>query len=61
MIHDLETKLPFQFFKQEWDPGGIGRKSNDYIQLTRVESILPMLFGLFFLGVFAYGVYGTCQ
>ena len=61
VLHDLEKKLPFRFFKQEWDPGNVGGRSNDYIQLTRVESLLPMLFGLFFLGVFAYGLIGTCQ
>ena len=60
VLHQLEDMLPFQFFKSEWDPERRGEKSNDYLQLTRVESYLPMLFGVFFLGVFAYGLYTTC-
>ncbi len=61
VMRDLEEKLPFQFFKREWDTKGVGGKSNDYVQLTKVESHLPTLFGLFFLGIFSFGLYSACQ
>ena len=44
VLHDLEEELPYQFFQREWDPKEEGGKSNDYLQLTRTESILPLIF-----------------
>ena len=60
VLHDLETKLPYAFFTYEWDPEGHGidvpvRKTIDYRALTSVESWLPGIFILLFLGVAIYG------
>ena len=60
VLGDLETMLPFEFFNSEWDPEQAGRKSNQYLELTKVENFLPMMFGAFFVAMLAYAVYSTC-
>ena len=55
VLHDLEDKLPFQFFKNEWDPGNTGAKSNRYRQLTKVETLMPIAFVVFFILAALYG------
>lgn len=55
-LHDLETRLPYQFFTTEWDPESVGAKSNRYWRLSVVETIMPMVFGLLYLGVIIYSV-----
>ncbi len=62
VLHDLETKLPYAFFTYEWDPEGHGidvpvRQTIDYRALTSVESWLPGIFILLFLGVAIYGFF----
>ena len=54
VLHDLETRLPYQFFTMEWDPAAVGNKSNRYWKLSVVETIMPMMFGALFLGIVAY-------
>lgn len=62
VLHDLEDKLPFAFFKNEWDPQGTGGKSNTYWKLTSIEKFLPVIFGILFGSILIYGVYElACQ
>ena len=56
VLHDLETRLPYQFFTMEWDPASAGAKSNRYWRLSVVETIMPMMFGALYLGVIIYSV-----
>lgn len=50
VLHDMETRLPYQFFTMEWDPESVGAKSSRYWKLSVVETIMPMMFGALFLG-----------
>ena len=54
VLHDLETRLPYQFFMMEWDPGSVGAKSNKYTRLSVVETIIPIMYGVLFLGLIIY-------
>ena len=56
VLHELEGQLAFQFFKDEWDPKGKGKKSNLYQQLTNVEIVLPLIFGGLFVLLVGYAV-----
>ena len=49
-MHKLEETLPFQFFAEEW------KHQDKYPRLTIVERILPIAFGLLFLGFLVYGL-----
>ena len=56
VLHKLEEQLPFQFFKDEWDPDNTGSKSNAYWKLTDVEKLMPLVFLLLFVGIAVYGI-----
>lgn len=56
VLHDMETRLPYQFFTMEWDPESVGAKSSRYWKLSVVETIMPMMFGALFLGMTIYSV-----
>ena len=56
VLHDLEERLPYQFFKSEWDPEAKGEKSNKYWRLTQVEAVLPLIFGALFLALVVYAL-----
>ena len=57
VLHDLEKKLPYQFFTLEWGPQSKGRKSNRYWKLTHVEVALPAIFFGMFLALIAYSTF----
>lgn len=57
VLHDLETKLAYQFFTREWDPEAVGKKSNQYWRLTLVEQTLPFIFLALFLGLITYALF----
>ena len=54
VLHELEKRLPYQFFTLEWDPEAKGEKSNRYWKLTHVEVTLPVIFFALFLALTAY-------
>ena len=56
VLHQLEERLVFQFFKSEWDPADQGQKSNKYWRLTVVEQSLPVIFALIFLTLVVYAL-----
>jgi len=44
IIHEMEEKLPFQCYKEEWKVLGEGRDYSRYRQLTVVEKKVPLIF-----------------
>jgi hypothetical protein len=54
VIQKMEERLPFSCFKCEWDILGNGKKSNDYITLTRVEQYIPISFAVLYLIIIFY-------
>ena len=56
VLHELEKRLPYQFFALEWDPEAKGEKSNRYWKLTHVEVTLPVIFFAMFLALIVYSV-----
>ena len=56
VLQALENRLPYQFFKDEYDPKGRGKKSNTYRALTKVESFTPLIFLALFLSIVLYGI-----
>ena len=58
VLHELERKLPFQFFILEWDPDSTGRKSNRYWKLTDVEVSLPVIFFVLSAVLIGYAIFG---
>lgn len=53
-LHELEQHLAYQFFEREWELLREGRDFRKYWRLTVVETSLPIVFGLLFLGVLAF-------
>lgn len=67
VLHQLESHLPFQFFRMEWDSSlrhevgsnpsyadGQVEKNNSYWRLTHVENGLPVVFTALHLGAVLY-------
>ena len=52
----LEEKLAYPFFKREWDLLGKGTKRRTYWQLTRVETFIPVIFGICFAVLLVIGI-----
>lgn len=56
VLHELEKRLPYQFFTLEWNPEAERGKSNRYWKLTHVEVTLPFIFFAMFLALIVYSV-----
>ena len=56
VLHELEKKLPYPFFQREWDLLRKGRAFRRYWRLTVVETSLPIIFFLLFVGVLAFAI-----
>ena len=54
VLLELEDQMLFPFFKKEWDPAGTGRKSNDYLPLSKVAMSLPFIYQSFAAVALAY-------
>ncbi len=50
-LHELEGKLPYPFFKREWELLAQGKQISRYWKLTNVETGLPVIFFLLFAGL----------
>jgi hypothetical protein len=48
VIHEIECKLPFCCFTEEWELLKHGNGEN-YTRLTKVEQMVPIFFGMLFL------------
>lgn len=49
MLHELEDKIAYPAFRREWEILEQGENKNKYWKLTKVETFLPIVFGLFFI------------
>ena len=56
-LKDLESKLEYQFFKNEWEYLGTDKKKQTYRQLSVSELFTPIIFFIFFLGFSIFGLY----
>ena len=56
-LHELEEQLVYPFFQREWDLLGEGRDIGRYWRLTVVETFLPLVFLLLFIGVALFGAF----
>ena len=56
IIHEMEEKLPFKCYKEEWKVLGEGRDYSKYRQLTVVEKKVPLILSIPFLVMFAFSV-----
>ena len=50
-LQDMERQLAYPFFTKEWELLGQGKKRNRYWRLTVVETALPSLLFLLFIGL----------
>lgn len=57
IINDLERQLPYQGYSKEWELLRPATGSPKYLQLTRIEQLVPALIILLFLGIAGYGVF----
>lgn len=59
VLQELEEKIPFAFYRIEWQRLGEGKDWRRYWKLTVVETFLPVIFSLLSVGmcvlVFWYG------
>jgi hypothetical protein len=49
VIHEIERHLPISPFDMEWELIGKGKNSKLYLPFTRVESKIPIVFGIIHL------------
>ena len=55
-LHDLEKKLAYPFFTREWDLLAEGLDRRRYWKLTEVETSLPWIFFILFIGLVIYSL-----
>ncbi|RKU22897.1 hypothetical protein C6503_03805 [Candidatus Poribacteria bacterium] len=60
VLHELEEKLSYPFFKREWDILTKGTGSKNYRRLTRVETFVPIIFGSCFAVLLVIGICLLC-
>lgn len=53
-LHELEKKLPYDFFRREWKFLGKGENKCKYWPLSSVEALLPWIFIVAFIVLFIY-------
>ena len=51
VIHKMEEKLPMPLYKMEWEYLRGNQMKNKYFQLTKVESLIPIIFMLIFIAI----------
>lgn len=49
IIHEFEQQLPLAMYDREWEVLGRGADSKKYLQLTRVEQLVPFVFAIPYL------------
>ena len=55
-LHELEEKLAYPFFKREWELLEEGTERKTYWRLTIVETFVPVIFCVCFVGLLLVGV-----
>lgn len=56
VLHELEAKLSFPFYKREWELLGKGESMKKYRQLSKIESFTPFIIMIPFLLILAYSI-----
>ncbi len=56
-LKDLEMRLSYQFFKNEWSYLPENEQKQTYWQRSRIELILPIVFFLCFWGLMGFGLF----
>jgi hypothetical protein len=44
IIHEIETQLPLNLFAYEWDILGEGKRFKNYLPLSNLEKVIPIIF-----------------
>ena len=57
VLHKLEEKLAYPFFKREWELLNEGKDFKNYWKLTVVETFVPIIFGICFLVLLLIGIF----
>lgn len=60
-LQDLESRLAYPFFTKEWELLGEGKKRSRYWRLTVVETALPWILFLLFVGLAIYAAVGQAE
>ena len=55
-LQDMERQLAYPFFTKEWELLGEGKKRSRYWRLTVVETALPLVLFLLFIGLAIFAV-----
>ncbi len=46
VLHEMEKELPFSPFDAEWEAVGRGKDASRYLPFTRIETRVPVFFGV---------------
>ena len=57
VIHEMEERLPFSFYKREWELLEEGKNRGKYWKLTVVETSGPIIFAMLFIAI---GILSVC-
>jgi len=55
LIGEVESRLPFPFYDEEWKRLGRGKDKTKYIPITHVEQYVPILFAAIYATLFVVG------
>lgn len=58
VINKIESRLPIKAFDDEWR---YLKKSRKYIEGTKLEKVMPVTFGLLYIGIFLFIVFQGCN
>ena len=56
-LHEVESRLSFQFYSEEWKHLGEGKDAKKYYQLTKIEQFAPVLLSLPFILLILLGFF----
>lgn len=54
IVHIIESKLPIELYKKEWNLLGEGKDYKKYYPFSHIEKIIPCLFFVFYFVGFIY-------
>ena len=57
VIHDMEKELAYACYSTEWELLSKGKNSKKYLQLTKVERIIPLIFSIPYWLLLLYALY----
>jgi NhaP-type Na+/H+ or K+/H+ antiporter len=54
VLHKMEESLPIQMYSDEWKALGEGRDCFKYFPFSHIERIIPVVFGIAYIGALIY-------